>query len=74
MNKSNEEIDWMFVKYGNKTKPWNYVINLSNVSGSSNGEWSDQAKNNTFEYTYGKRNLDTGEVVWENEPKRTLNI
>ena len=74
MNKSKKEIDWMFVKYGNKTKPWNYQLNLPNVDGGSNGEWTKDAQNKTFEYSYGKKNCKTGEVVWESEPKRTLNI
>lgn len=43
MSKAQEEIDWMFVKYGNKTKPWSYTINLPNVSGGSYGEWSENA-------------------------------
>lgn len=64
----------MFVKYGNKSKPWNHILNLSNVNGSATGEWNESSQNNTFEYTYGKRDCDTGEEVWENEPKRTLNI
>ena len=74
MSKSKEEIEWMFVKYGNKTKPWTYVLNLPNVDGTNHGGFSENAQNSTFEYTYGKKNCDTGKIVWENEPKRTLNI
>ena len=43
MSKSKEEIEWMFVKYGNKTKPWTYVLNLPNVDGTNHGGFSENA-------------------------------
>jgi hypothetical protein len=74
MVKEPQPIHWMFCKYGDKNRPWEYSVKFPNIEAGVDAVWLETAVHNRFSYQYGKRNKVKGELKWEREPKRTLNI
>ena len=67
-------INWMPVKYGDKNQPYQFSVKFPNTEGGVDAVRLETSVNDRFSYKYGKRNTLKGEVKWEREPKRTLNI
>jgi hypothetical protein len=65
-------VDWMPVKYGQKMRPYELDIKVrQNEKDISNEE---SGKNVRFEYYYSMKKFETGEIVYEREPHRVLEI
>lgn len=73
MKKIPQETEWMYNKFGQKVKPYEYVIDML-----QNGEYTYPIDFNPdlykIEYIYSMKNFSTGETVYEREPHRVLHI
>ena len=69
-----QSLNWMHAKYGDDTSPFEVTILMANNQGGVNGQWSQSADNNQFNYYYQRKNQTTGDIESERMPKRQLRI
>jgi hypothetical protein len=64
----------MFSKFGKKITPYSCTVVFPNIEGGVNGAWGAEATKNAYKYHYSMRNMASGELLYEREPKKSFMI
>ena len=73
MHKIPRAIHWMDTKYGKQITPWEVTVKFENTQGNNFGQWNN-GEHNKLLYSFCKKNDLQGQLQWEREPKRFLDI
>lgn len=71
LQRAQSEYDWMGIKYGERMRPWECIVKLANDVSGDEGMFSAEHRCD-INYKYLTKNRQTGQIVQEREPNRTI--